>query len=67
MYKCTNYSKQRIDSSVFLVFLIIFDDSIVKIIIRYSIMESQTNNDPMDLDRILVLIFIAILLALIII
>jgi hypothetical protein len=60
---CTNYSKQRIDSSVLSGFLTIFDDSIIKIIIIYSIMESQANNDPIDLDRILVLKFIAILLA----
>jgi hypothetical protein len=61
--KCTNYSKQRIDSSVLSAFLTIFDDSIIKIIIRYSILESQANNNPIDLDRILVLKFIAFLLA----
>ncbi len=60
---CTNYSKQRIDSSVLSAYLTIFNDSIIKIMITYYIMESQANNSPIDLDRILVLKLIAFLLA----
>ena len=59
----TNFSKQRIDSTVLSAFLTIFDDSIIKVVCRYSIMEVVAKNDPLDFDKFQILKFIAIILA----